>query len=170
MKAQQEQHDTQTTRLRTDLQTSRAAQQETQTKLERQTRELESAHKKINELVARVRAANCVHHSLLATLTTSTSAHACCQYVAGICLEVMLLFSLTQTNQMQKLMEVYKSQISAVTSTAPKTAAMATAALAAESPKTANIRPMTAPTSTTQVSIVCLFISPMSTAQLDQLL
>ena len=68
LKAQQEQHDTQTTRLRTDLQTSRAAQQETQTKLERQTRELESAHKKINELVARVSCATC--------------AHACCPYVA----------------------------------------------------------------------------------------
>ena len=80
------------------------------------------------------------------------------------------IFVLTQTNQMQKLMEVYKSQISAVTSTAPKTAAMATAALAAESPKTANIRPMTAPTSTTQVSIVCFLVAPMSNAQLGLLL
>ena len=79
------------------------------------------------------------------------------------------IFVLTQTNQMQKLMEVYKSQISAVTSTAPKTA-VATAALAAESPKTANIRPMTAPTSTTQVSIVCFLVAPIRNARLGQLL
>ena len=76
-------------------------------------------------------------------------------------------FLFTQTNQMQKLMEVYKSQIS-VTSTAPKTAA--TAALAAESPKTANIRPMTAPTSTTQVSVVIVLVGPIRNAQLGQLL